>query len=214
MGTLKILRIALQVIFSLAMVYLALFMEVRILICSASLPGGILLLISSLLECKECYDWDRVFGGLGCLLCSFWIFSLSLGTICLKRHEDGKRVSVVQAFYPWVGQKLAEGNRLDTLRLASCYSTCYSRYDINYNSYYLLSQEDDAFVLFSSYGKVLEGKSVKFDQREFDHGKIDVCTFVSLEGKHVTLDLYGNNVDSVGYYPLVIDSTPNYNSNI
>jgi hypothetical protein len=114
-------------------------------------------------------------------------------------------VSIVQPLYPWIGEKLAEGESVDTLVLTSGYITNYGRYKINENVYFLLRKEDDQFVFFGLYGKIFEGKSLKIEKREYEHGPIDVCDFVGIDGKRNTFDLYGQNVDSIGYSPKTID---------
>lgn len=126
----RVLRIILQVTFSLLILYLALFLEIRFCPCAAFVPGGLLLAVSSFFECRESYGWGDLCGGLGFVLAFFWIFTLSFATLNVIHHEDDNRVSIVQALYPLIGQKMADGESIDTLNLAAGYTAYYSSYDI------------------------------------------------------------------------------------
>jgi hypothetical protein len=212
MKILKIIRIVFQVAFALGALCAAFVGGMLISKGFGVLPGIILVFVSFALWDRKCWGWDCTTGITGVLMCFSFVFSLSATSLRVVYHEDNGYVEVVQSFYPLIGKSVAEGVRIDTVRCASHYTTYYGTYDVSYDDKYLLTKNDSTFVLLSKYSVIIEGRNPKFDKIELGHGELSVCVCQDLEGNIKTFDMYGNDIDSVGYKPLVIDTTPDFSS--
>ena len=137
----------------------------------------------------------------------------------IRALPEGKSIKMVTSFYP-IGRVLAVGERIDTIRgLACCYKEDEESRDtvISYEDIYILTNEKDSFVMFNHNNMIIKkGIEPEFSQKDFGHGKLDVCSFRDRIGKTITVDLEGNDIYEQGYKPRVIiyipivDVSPNY----
>lgn len=207
-------NVILIIIFTVAVIYGAITLEIMYFPCAAALPGGLFLFIGYKLEyANHSWGWNHVFGCLGILMSMMWIVTLIFCQLKVIKNGDGT-IEVVKPLYPFIGWSLAKGVSIDSVRLKYSYRNEKSNYSVASSDYLLLKKEDSTVVVFGSFNKILEGKNPSFEQRDLGHGLLNVCTFRSSDGTIKTFDLTGKDVSSSGYEPPIIncDHDEAYNS--
>lgn len=141
-----------------------------------------------------------------CLFMIPWI-NIDIGLRVI--HEDNQ-LKVVTAFYPF-GKSLGNGYEIDTLKNIACCYVYDKEYYVEYEDMFVL-KGDKYNSLFSRCAFIAHGTDLKFQKKDFGHGKLQICSYTDTMGVRHEIDMYGKCIQDPQYYPRLIDKTPDYTS--
>lgn len=135
-------------------------------------------------------------------------YSLSFTGLRVRKTEEG-RIQIVKILYPINPKIYIEGTEIDTLELATGYSTFAGwYYSVQRSKYYAIrdSNQMTTICYYPPYGRVIRGHQMRIEKYRGQHGEIDIFSYVDDKGKRVRRDYYGKNPDDADYKVNVLDN--------
>lgn len=116
---------------------------------------------------------------------------------------DGEK-ALVTYFYP-LGRVVKVGERVDTLNVAYYFSQDdTNNLEVVRGHLYRLSHADNTTTLFTPNRILLTGKAVTLVSRYYKYGWIDTIEYTDYNDDCFEIDLLGNDINALGYFPQVV----------
>lgn len=186
------------------MYYEQFFSFLGVIVCVIMIVVGYIL-HDSIKEVLE--EWNVYFLVVG--LCMYMIPWININIGLRIIHKDNQ-LNVVTAFYP-LGKSLEKGYEIDTLKNIACCYVYDKKYYVEYEDMFVL-KGDKYNSLFSRCAFIAHGTDLKFQKKDFGHGKLQICSYTDTMGVRHEIDMYGKCIQDPQYYPRLIDKTPDYTS--
>jgi len=152
---------------------------------------------------KSSREWKYWFGFV--LLVSYL---LSFSGLRVRKTEEGC-IQIVKAVYPICPKVFIEGNSVDTLELATGYSTFADwYYTVQKSEYYVIKDSNELSTIcsFRPFRRILQGRKLTIEEFEGEHGVINVFSYIDDAGKRIRRDIHGQNPDDESYSVAVMDN--------
>ena len=163
-------------------------------------------LVLVILFCLAAYKSSRAW--------KYWIGIVVLTTFFLSfagirvRHNEEERVQLVSALYPICPKVYIEGAAIDTIELATGYSTFAGwYYNVQKSKFYALRDTNQLTTIwYHPDGRVIRGYQMVIEEYKGSHGAINIFNYLDKNGKRVRRDFYGKDIDDESYTVEVIDN--------
>ena len=134
-------------------------------------------------------------------------YFLTFSGIRVRSTSDG-RIQVVSSLYPICPKVYAEGTAIDTLEVATAYSTFAEWfYHVQTSTVYAVRDTLQYTTIVSTEGTtMMRGRSMSIEQYSGPHGEISLFTYFDDDGNRVSRDFYGGNPDDKNYAVRIFDS--------
>ena len=144
----------------------------------------------------------------------YWIGFVILTTYFLSfagirvRHNEEERVQLVSALYPICPKVYIEGAAIDTIELATGYSTFAGwYYNVQKSKFYALRDTNQLTTIwYHPDGRVIRGYQMVIEEYKGPHGAINIFNYLDKNGKRVRRDFYGKDIDDESYTVNVFDN--------
>lgn len=144
----------------------------------------------------------------------YWIGIVILTTYFLSfagirvRHNEEERVQLVSALYPICPKVYIEGAAIDTIELATGYSTFAGwYYNVQKSKFYALRDTNQLTTIwYHPDGRVIRGYQMVIEEYKGPHGAINIFNYLDKNGKRVRRDFYGKDIDDESYTVNVFDN--------
>lgn len=158
-----------------------------------------------------------VFFQVGCQLSKawkYWIGIVILTTYFLSfagirvRHNKEGRVQLVSALYPICPKVYIEGAAIDTIELATGYSTFAGwYYNVQKSEFYAIRDTNQLTTIwYHPDGRVIRGHQMIVEEYIGPYGTINIFNYIDEEGNRVRRDFYGKNPAEDSYTVDVMDN--------
>lgn len=163
-------------------------------------------LILMILFCQAAYKSARAW--------KYWIgivvlttYFLSFAGLRVRQNAEG-RYLLVNALYPICPKVYIEGTAIETIELATGYSTFAGwYYNIQKSKFYAI-RDTNQLTTIGHYpeGLVIQGRQMIIEEYKGPHGSINTFSYLDKNGKRVRRDFYGKNIDDESYTVNVLDN--------
>lgn len=126
----------------------------------------------------------------------------------VRKTKEG-RIQIVKAVYPICPKVYIEGVAIDTIELATGYSTFAGwYYNVQRSKYYAIRDSNKLTTIygFKPFWRVFQGRQMTIEDYQGPHGTINIFSYVNEEGNRVRRDFYGKNPDDESYTVDVLDN--------
>ncbi len=144
----------------------------------------------------------------------YWIACV-ISTTCLiafaglrVRHNEEGRIQLVSALYPICPKVYIEGTAIDTIKLATGYSTFAGwYYSVRKSRFYAIKDTNQLTTIwYHPDGRIIRGYQMIIEEYNGPHGTINIFNYMDDNGNRVRRDFYGKNADNESYTPNVMDN--------
>lgn len=124
------------------------------------------------------------------------------------RHNEEGRIQVVSTLYPICPKIYIEGIAIDTIKLATGYSTFAGwYYSVQKSDFYAISDSNQQTTIWwHPDARIIRGYQMVIEEYEGPHGTINIFNYMDDKGNRVRRDFYGNNPDDESYTVHVMDN--------
>ena len=126
----------------------------------------------------------------------------------VRKTEEG-RIQLVRTTYPICPKVYIDGIAIDTIELATGYSTFAGwYYNARKSKYYAIRDSNHltTIVYNPPYGRVIQGREMRIEEFRGLHGNIDVFSYIDDKGNRVRRDFFGKDPDAESYTINVLDN--------
>ena len=146
----------------------------------------------------------------------YWIAFVMSSTYLLSfvgasfrvRHNEEGRIQVVSTLYPICPKVYIEGVAIDTIKLATGYSTFAGwYYNVRKSKFYAIRDTNQLTTIWRHPDvRVIRGYQMSVEEYNGHHGTINIFNYMDDKGNRIRRDFYGNNPDDESYTVHVLDN--------